>query len=229
MWNTALVQLLQSALKMLLSKNTIVQIVLLSDQSTCATKTLWKGDKYLRYWEYSLITGNFCHLLFYSYHFHSTCRAQWSPDFNLLVSHYNESLACKRILKRDFTILTNTCMFLLTLFQPLHWPCGTDGLFPLPKIAAAQATWSIQLLLSRRCQGASRCENHTDWLCVQERSGVSRTAWGDFACAVQSLTKLYLSTKWENLARATSPKITSTSRFLFHFIPSVLTCKQMAI
>lgn len=49
-WNTALVHLPQSPGKMLLSKITIVHIVLLCDQSIHATKTLWKDDRCPQYW-----------------------------------------------------------------------------------------------------------------------------------------------------------------------------------
>lgn len=39
----------------------------------------------------SLITDIFCQLLFYSDHCHSTCGAQQSPSFNLLVSIQQKS------------------------------------------------------------------------------------------------------------------------------------------
>lgn len=143
-WNLALVHLPQSPRKMLLSTIAIVCTVLLCDQSICATKTLWKDDRCPCYWGFCFFNNWFFSSICCCIKtFHSTCGAQWSPDFNLLVSQYNENLACKTPLKptrrkchvyiiskhfwgseglkkRDFNL---TCIcFSLSSPPPIHWP-----------------------------------------------------------------------------------------------------------
>lgn len=98
-WSTALVHLPQSPGKVLLSKFTVVHVVLLCDQSICATKTLWKDARCPWYWGFHFFENwNFLPSVYWDC-FHSTCGVGWNPDFNLLVSRYNENLACKTPLK----------------------------------------------------------------------------------------------------------------------------------
>lgn len=80
-------------------------------------------------------------------------------------------------------------MFLLVLSLTSPLPYDIDVLFPLPKMAAIQASWSVQPLLCWRGQGANWHENHIDLFCVQGKSGASGTVWEDVASAVRSLKK----------------------------------------
>lgn len=98
-WNTALVHLPQSPGKVLLSKFTVVHIVLLCDQSICVTKHYEKmlavhGIEGFT----SLRTDIFYHLCIKTA-FIPPVEWDETQTSNLPISWYNENLACKTPLK----------------------------------------------------------------------------------------------------------------------------------
>lgn len=183
---------------MLLSKITIVHILLLCDQSIPATKTLWKDDRCPRYWGFHCFSNwNFppsaiscfktAFILPGEHNEAQTsiflclntmkillAKLHWSlQEGNAKSVCFPNTFKDERDLKKGFQFI---CVFPLAFSSTYPPACDANVLFPLPKIAATQANWSVWPLLCWRGQGANRHENCIDLLCVQGKSGVSRTA-----------------------------------------------------